>query len=183
MDTPIYEVAITAGGKSQTTSSAIGKVLPQTIITRQSGSIIATVTDAAGAAFDLTGLTSLKAYATIFNGAVTPIELGTGVISGAGSNVYTVVWPKDLIPAGWSAFAQDRDGTVVIYLELEETGASGDFYQWSTRFNVEDGSYVGDASVLPLVSLIFYYNPMWSYNNTLTDADPGAGVFRMDSAT
>lgn len=180
MDTPVYTVAVTVGGSSQTTESKIGNVLPQTIITRQSGSIVATFTDAAGAAFDLSSLTSLDMFAKPFNSSETPVNMGTGVISGAGNNIYTVVWVKDKIPAGWSTFAQDRDGAIVLYLQLEETGTL-DFYQWGTRFNVDDGDYTGTADVLPLVSLVFYYNPIWGYNNTTVDADPGAGIFRMDA--
>ena len=180
MDTPVYTVSVTVGGSSQTTESKIGNVLPQTIITRQSGSIVATFLDAAGAAFDLSSLTSLDMFAKPFNSSETPVNMGTGVISGAGNNIYTVVWVKDKIPAGWSTFAQDRDGAIVLYLQLEETGTL-DFYQWGTRFNVDDGDYTGTADVLPLVSLVFYYNPIWGYNNTTVDADPGAGIFRMDS--
>ncbi len=180
MDTPVYTVSVTVGGSSQTTESKIGNVLPQTIITRQSGSIVATFLDAAGAAFDLSSLTSLDMFAKPFNSSETPVNMGTGVISGAGSNIYTVVWVKDKIPAGWSTFAEDRDGAIVLYLQLEETGTL-DFYQWGTRFNVDDGDYTGTADVLPLVSLVFYYNPIWGYNNTTVDADPGAGIFRMDN--
>ena len=179
MNTPTYEITITVGGSGQTTESKIGSVLPQGIITRQSGKIIATFVDAAGVAFDLSSLDSLDLFAKPFNSAEVPVNMGTGVISGAGSNIYTVSWVRDLIPAGWSSFAEDRDGTIVLYLELQETGTA-DFYQWSTRFNVEDGDYVGNASVLPLVNLIFYYNPLWGYSNTTVDADPGAGLFRMD---
>ena len=181
MDTPTYEISITVGGKSQTTETKIGNVLPQSIITRQSGKLIATFVDAAGVAFDLTTLSDLDLFAKPFNSSEVPVNMGTGVISGAGNNIYTVTWVRDLIPAGWSSFAEDRDGTIVLYLQLEETGTA-DYYQWSTRFNVEDGDYVGDASVLPLVNLIFYYNPMWGYNNTITDADPGAGLFRLNNA-
>ena len=179
MDTPTYEITITVGGSGQTTESKIGSVLPQGIITRQSGKIIATFVDAAGAAFDLSSLDNLDLFAKPFNSSEVPVNMGTGVISGAGSNIYTVSWVRDLIPAGWSSFAEDRDGTIVLYLELQETGTE-DFYQWSTRFNVEDGDYVGDASVLPLVNIIFYYNPIWGYSNTTVDADPGAGLFRLD---
>ena len=180
MDTPTYEISITVGGKSQTTETKIGNVLPQSIITRQSGKLIATFVDAAGVAFDLTTLSDLDLFAKPFNSSEVPVNMGTGVISGAGNNIYTVTWVRDLIPAGWSSFAEDRDGTIVLYLQLEETGTA-DYYQWSTRFNVEDGDYVGDASVLPLVNLIFYYNPMWGYNNTITDADPGSGLFRLNN--
>ena len=181
MQTPVYTVSITVGGSSQTTETKIGNCLPQSIITRQSGQLVATFLDAAGAAFDMSGLADLDLFAKPFNSAEVPVNMGTGVISGAGSNIYTVTWVRDLIPAGWSSFAEDRDGTIVLYLQLQETGTL-DYYQWSTRFNVEDGDYVGDASVLPLVNLIFYYNPMWGYNNTITDADPGAGLFRLNNA-
>lgn len=181
MQTPVYTVTITVGGSSQTTETKIGNSLPQSIITRQSGQLVATFVDAAGAAFDMSGLADLDLFAKPFNSAEVPVNMGTGVISGAGNNIYTVSWVRDLIPAGWSSFAEDRDGTIVLYLQLQETGTA-DYYQWSTRFNVEDGDYVGDASVLPLVNLIFYYNPMWGYNNTITDADPGAGLFRLNNA-
>jgi len=180
MDTPVYTVQITIGGENQTTTSKIGSVLPQEINLRQSGSLIVTAVDSAGADFDLSSLTGTEAYAKPFNSSEVKANLGTGVISGAGNNIYTVSWTKDTLPAGWSTFAQDRDGTIIIWTEFEETGTA-DFYQWDTRVNVFDGDYEGDASTLPVLNLVFYYNPTYEYDNTTTDADPGAGKFRLNS--
>ena len=120
--------------------------------------------------------------ATIFDSAESAITLGTGVISGAGSNIFTVSWVRDIFPAGWSQFAFDKDGVVIIYIELQETGTL-DYFQWDTRLNVNDGNYTGSASVIP-VSIIQYYNPTYEYDNTVAAAaDPGAGKFRTNNAT
>ena len=182
MDTPIYPVAVTVGGPNQTTSSGLGKVLPKVINTRQSGSIVATFTDADAAAFDISGLSGLDVKAKPYNTSETPVTLGTGVVSGVGNNIFTVSWVRDLFPAGWSSYASDREGAIVIYIELEETGTA-DYYQWDTRVNVEDGDYTGDASTLPLVNLVFYDNQVYEYDNTTTEADPTAGKFRLNNAT
>jgi len=182
LDTPIYPVAVTVGGPNQTTSSGLGKVLPKVINTRQSGSIVATFTDADAAAFDISGLSGLDVKAKPYNTSETPITLGTGVVSGAGNNIFTVSWVRDLFPAGWSSYASDREGAIVIYIELEETGTA-DYYQWDTRVNVEDGDYTGDASTLPLVNLVFYDNQVYEYDNTTAEADPTAGKFRLNNAT
>lgn len=182
MDTPTYTATITIGGSSQTTRTAIGNCLPTLINTRQSGKIELTALNPEGTAFDLSSLTNLKAYAKPYNSAETPIELGTGVISGAGNNIYTVTWTKDTFTSGWSSYAEDKDGTIVIWVEMEETGTA-DFYEWSTRVNIEDGTFTGDSATLPLVSLIFYYNLVYEYDNTTAEADPTAGKFRLNSTT
>jgi hypothetical protein len=182
LDTPIYPVAVTVGGPNQTTSSGLGKVLPKVINTRQSGSIVATFTDADAAAFDISGLSGLDVKAKPYNTSEMPITLGTGVVSGAGNNIFTVSWVRDLFPAGWSSYASDREGAIVIYIELEETGTA-DYYQWDTRVNVEDGDYTGDASTLPLVNLVFYDNQVYEYDNTTAEADPTAGKFRLNNTT
>lgn len=182
MDTPTYTVTVTIGGKGQTTSSKIGSVLPLEIVTRQSGKLIITAVDALGADFDLSALGTMDLKATIFDSAESAITLGTGVISGAGSNIFTVSWPRDTIPAGWSQFPFDKDGIAVIYIELQETGVA-DYFQYSTRVSVNDGNYTGSASVIP-VSIIQYYNPTYEYDNTVAAAaDPGAGKFRTNNAT
>ena len=182
MDTPTYTVTVTIGGKGQTTSSKIGSVLPLEIVTRQSGKLIITAVDALGADFDLSALGTMDLKATIFDSAESAITLGTGVISGAGSNIFTVSWVRDIFPAGWSQFAFDKDGVVIIYIELQETGTL-DYFQWDTRLNVNDGNYTGSASVIP-VSIIQYYNPTYEYDNTVAAAaDPGAGKFRTNNAT
>lgn len=182
MDTPTYTVTVTIGGKGQTTSSKIGSVLPLEIVTRQSGKLIITAVDAAGGDFDLSALGTMDLKATIFDSAESAITLGTGVISGAGSNIFTVSWVRDIFPAGWSQFAFDKDGVVIIYIELQETGTL-DYFQWDTRLNVNDGNYTGSASVIP-VSIIQYYNPTYEYDNTVAAAaDPGAGKFRTNNAT
>jgi hypothetical protein len=182
LDTPTYTVTITIGGSSQTTSSKIGSVLPSTIITKQSGQLIVTAVDAAGDPFDLSSLTGTECYIKPWNTSVTPVSLGTGVISGAGNNVYTVTWTSDTIPAGWSSYADDKDGAIVLYITMDETGTA-DYYQWNTRLNVNDGDYTGDASTTPLVSLVYYFGSIYEYDDTTTDADPGAGKFRMDNTT
>ena len=161
MDTPTYTVTVTIGGKGQTTSSKIGSVLPLEIVTRQSGKLIITAVDALGADFDLSALVTMDLKATIFDSAESAITLGTGVISGAGSNIFTVSWVRDIFPAGWSQFAFDKDGVVIIYIELQETGTL-DYFQWDTRLNVNDGNYTGSASVIP-VSSIQYSNPTYEY--------------------
>lgn len=181
MDSPTYEVTITIGGSGQTTTSKIGTVLPSTIVTRQSGTLIVTAVDADGADFDLSSLGTMDLKAGIFGSAESSVTLGTGVISGAGSNIFTASWVRDVIPAGWSQFEFDKDGVVIIYLELQETGTA-DYFQWDTRLNVNDGSYTGNATVIPL-SIIQYYNPTYEYDNTTTAADPTAGLFRADSVT
>ena len=182
MDTPTYTVTVTIGGKGQTTSSKIGSVLPLEIVTRQSGKLIITAVDALGADFDLSALGTMDLKATIFDSAESAITLGTGVISGSGNNVFTVSWVRDIFPAGWSQFAFDKDGVVIIYIELQETGTL-DYFQWDTRLNVNDGNYTGSASVIP-VSIIQYYNPTYEYDNTVAAAaDPGAGKFRTNNAT
>ena len=182
MDTPTYTVTVTIGGKGQTTSSKIGSVLPLEIVTRQSGKLIITAVDALGGEFDLSALGTMDLKATIFDSAESAITLGTGVISGSGNNVFTVSWVRDIFPAGWSQFAFDKDGVVIIYIELQETGTL-DYFQWDTRLNVNDGNYTGSASVIP-VSIIQYYNPTYEYDNTVAAAaDPGAGKFRTNNAT
>lgn len=181
MDTPTYEVTVTIGGSGQTTTSKIGSVLPAEIITRQSGKLIITAVDSAGAAFDLSALGTMDLKAGVFDSAEASVTLGTGTISGAGNNIFTASWVRDTIPAGWSQFPRDKDGVVTIYIELQETGTA-DFFQWSTRLSVNDGSYTGSATVIPL-GFIFYYNPTYEYSNTTTAADPGAGLFRADSTT
>ena len=182
MDTPTYTVTVTIGGKGQTTSSKIGSVLPLEIVTRQSGKLIITAVDALGGEFDLSDLGTMDLKATIFDSAESAITLGTGVISGSGNNVFTVSWVRDIFPAGWSQFAFDKDGVVIIYIELQETGTL-DYFQWDTRLNVNDGNYTGSASVIP-VSIIQYYNPTYEYDNTVAAAaDPGAGKFRTNNAT
>ena len=180
MDTPTYPVSITIGGPDQTTESGIGSVLPRTIVTRQSGKIIITASNNDGGAFSLASLNGKEVFAKPFNSAEVPVSLGIGVVSGAGSEIFTITWVRDLFPAGWSSFADDREGAIVIYVEMEETGVE-DFFQWSTRVNVDDGDYTGDAATLPLVNLIFYYNPLYGYDNTTADADPGAGNFRLNN--
>ena len=179
MQTPTYEVTITIGGSGQTTSSKIGSVLPKEIITRQSGKLIITAVDAAGAAFDLSSLGTMDLKAGVFNSSEVAVTLGTGVISGAGSNIFTASWVRDKIPAGWSTFAFDKDGVAIIYLELQETGVE-DYFQWDTRLNLNDGSYTGTSTVVP-VSIIQFYNPTYGYSNTITATDPGAGLFQMDA--
>lgn len=182
MDVPAYSVQITVGGSSQTTSSKIGSVLPSSIVTRQSGQLTVTAVDSAGAPFDLSSLSDTTAYIKPWNTSVTPVSLGTGVISGAGNNVYTVTWTSDTIPAGWSSYADDRDGAIVLYITMDETGTS-DWYSWYTRLNVVDDTFTGDASTTPLVSLVYYFGSIYEYDDTTTAADPGAGKFRMNNTT
>lgn len=180
MDTPTYPVTITIGGPNQNTESRIGTVLPRTIVTRQSGSLVITAQNESGAAFSLADLDGTEVKAKPYNSSDVPVTLGTGVVSGTNNEIFTVTWVRDTIPAGWSSFAQDRDGAIVIYVEMEETGVE-DYFQWSTRVNVDDGDYVLDAATLPLVNLVFYYNPIYFYDNITTAADPGDSFFRMDN--
>ena len=183
MNTPTYTGQATIGGANQQVLLAKGSAIADTLITRQSGSLVLTCVGADGTtAFDLSSVTSLDCKVKPYNTAETAVTLGTGVISGAGNNIYTVSWVKDKIPAGWSTYAQDRDGAIVLWVEFEETGTA-DYYQVGTRFNVEDGDFSGDAATQPLVSLVYYYNPIYQYDNTTTDADPTAGKFRLNNTT
>lgn len=182
MDTPTYEGTIVVGGKDQNTISSIATILPELLINKQSGKLILTFVDAAGDPFSLLSITSLDAFAKPFESAETEINMGTGAISGAGDNVYTVSWVRDKFPAGWSTFSEDRDGAISFMVRLQETGTE-DYYQWSTRFNIQDSELSGNASVLPDLSLVFYYNPIYIYDNNTTAADPGAGKFRFNNTT
>ena len=124
------------------------------IITRQSGKLILTFKDANGDPFDASSLAGTDAKVVPFESDVTPVTLGVGVISGASNEIYTVEWVRDTIPSSWSTFAQDADGAIVLYVELEESGVA-DYFQTYTRFNVTDGDFKGDATNLPLV--VFNY--------------------------
>ena len=180
MDTPTYTSTIIIGGSTQTTSAKIGSVLPLSINTRQSGSIVLTAKNPAGAAFSLSTLNGTEVFAKPINSAEVPISLGNGVVTGGDDEIFTISWPRDTFAAGWSAFPFDKDGTIVIYTQMEETGVA-DFFMWSTRVNVEDGDFNGDSSAFPSTNTIFYYNPTYGYSNTTTAADPGAGLFRANN--
>lgn len=182
MDTPTYEGTIVVGGKDQNTISSIATILPEILINKQSGKLILTFVDDAGDPFSLLSITSLDAFAKPFESAEVEVNMGTGAISGAGDNVYTVSWVRDKFPAGWSTFSEDRDGTISFMVRLQETGTE-DYYQWSTRFNIQDSELAGNSSVLPDLSLVFYYNPIYIYDNNTTAADPGAGKFRFNNTT
>lgn len=163
MDTPEYTSDIIIGGENQTTffSGAFPKPTSSQndgIITRQSGKLILTCYKADGTtAFDLTGLSSLDAKIVPWNSAVTAVTLGSGVISGAGNNIYTVSWTADTIPSAWSTFTPDREGAIALYVAFEETGTA-DFFQTYTRFNVNDGNFAGDGQTLPAVEFTYEWN-------------------------
>ncbi len=163
MDTPTYTSDIIIGGKDQTTFFPGAFPAPSSsqndgIITRQSGELILTCFKADGTtAFDLTSLGTLDAKIVPWNSPVSPVVLGTGVISGAGNNIYTVTWAKDTIPANYSSFASDREGTIALLIELDETG--DDYFQVYTRFNVTDGNLAGDESSEPTGGFDFTYSP------------------------
>ena len=154
MDTPIYTSDIIVGGEDQTTYFT---ALPAPtgsandgIITKQSGSLVLTFYQSDGTtAFDLTNMDTLDAKAIPFNSNVVEVTLGTGVISGAGNNIYTVDWVRETIPSSWSQFSQDRFGAIVLFIELQETGTA-DYFQVYTRFNVFDGDFRGDQSTTPI---------------------------------
>lgn len=156
--------------------------MPRYLITKQSGSIVLTATDAAGDPFDLTSLTDTTAYAKPFDTNETPVSLGTGTISGANNNIYTITWTSGTLPSGWSSYPDDREGAIVIYTVMDETGTA-DYFSWSTRFNVYDDSFTQTGATLPLVNLVFYDNLIYEYDNTTTDADPGSGKFRLNNTT
>lgn len=182
MDTPTYTGTITIGGASQTTQSKIGSFLPRDLITKQSGSLILTCVDVNADPFDLSSLTDTTVYAKPYGTNETPVSLGTGVVSGAGSNIFTITWVSDTMPAGWSSYLDDKDGAIVLYTIMDETGTA-DYFSWSTRFNVFDDTFTLDGNTLPSVNLVFYDNQVYEYDNTTTDADPGAGKFRLDNTT
>ena len=160
MDTPTYESDIIIGGPDQTTFFTGAFPAPSSsqndgIITRQSGELILTCYKADGiTAFDLTSLDSFDAKIVPWNTTVVPVTLGTGVISGAGNNIYTVSWSADIIPAAWSTYPSDRQGAIVLFVALEET-LSQDFFQTATRFNVNDGNFSGDGQTLPSIEFLY----------------------------
>lgn len=163
MDTPKYSATIIVGGSGQSTqfSGAFPKPTgndTDVIITRQSGELELTFVDSVGADFNITGLAGMDAFVVPFNSDITPVSLGAGVITG--TNVYTVTWAKDTIPDSFATFSQDRQGAIVLYVELDETG--DDYFQTFTRFNVNDGDFKGDAQTLPL--LVFDYT--WDTANS-----------------
>lgn len=98
-------------------------------------------------------------------------------------NFYSVTWVKDTIPTSYSLFdSESRDGSISITVNLEETGTA-DRYKIYTRFNVLDGDLAGNQQTLPTTTFLLYYSPTYDYDNTITDADPGASNFRMNSTT
>ncbi len=161
MDTPTYSATITIGGSEQTTfftgSFPPPRETDSGIITRQSGKVILTLVDAAGVAFDATSLTSTNVYVVPYNSGTAKVLIGTGVISGAGNNIFTVEWDIDSIPDSWSQFPQDDLGAIVMTFVLEETGVD-DYYQFATRFNVFDADLAGDESTLPLTGQTFNWD-------------------------
>ncbi|HHZ95822.1 MAG TPA: DUF2793 domain-containing protein, partial [Flavobacteriales bacterium] len=163
MDIPTYSATITIGGKDQTTF--FKKSLPDPkepdagLITRQSGRVILTLQDAAGAPFNASSLTNTDVYVVPYNSGTAPVLLGSGVISnGVGTDdVFTIEWDIDTIPASFSQFAQDEQGAIAMTFALEETG-SDDYFQFATRFNVFDGDLAGDASTVPLTPQTFAWS-------------------------
>lgn len=158
MDTPKYSAKVIVGGPKQTTQFFDAFPKPSgndtdVIITKQSGELELTFVDAADVAFDISALANKEAFVVPFNSDVTPVSLGVGVVL---SNVYTITWTKDTIPDEWSAFAQDRDGAIVLYVQLDETG--DDYFQTFTRFNVDDGDFKGDAQTVPLIVFDYTWN-------------------------
>jgi len=161
MDTPKYSATVVVGGSGQKTQFTGAFPDPtgfntDVIITRQSGELTLTFTDPSGAPFDISSLDSQDAFVVPFNTDITPVTIGTGVVSGVGNNIYTVTWVKDTIPDDWSSFAQDRDGAIVLYVQLDENG--DDYFQTFTRFNVDDGDFKGDAQTLPLLFFDYTWN-------------------------
>ena len=163
MDTPKYSATVTVGGTSQTTQFT--GAFPESsgfdqnvIVTRQSGELEVTFLDPAGNPFDISGLSGTDAKIVPFGSGVTPTTLGTGVVSGAGNNIYTVTWVKDTIPASYATFPQDRAGAIALLIELDETGTA-DYFQAFTRFNVTDGDLGGDGTTTPVGGFEFDYSP------------------------
>ena len=160
MDTPKYSATVIVGGQSQNTQFTGAFPDPtgfdqDVIITKQSGELAITFVDDAGDPFDISGLAGTDAKVVPYGSAVAPTTLGSGVVSGAGNNIYTVTWVKDTIPSNYSTFPQDREGAIALLIELDEAG--DDYFQAYTRFNVTDGDLAGDTSATPISGFDFTY--------------------------
>lgn len=137
---------------------------------------------------ELSGGFALTARSSIDTGSLTggtAHSLTTNRTQSTLQNMYEVTWVKDKIPSGWASYSEtfgSDSGTLIIWVELDETGTE-DFYPLGQRINIESGDFTQQGDVTPNLGVIYYYNSVYEYDNTTTDADPGAGKFRLDSTT
>lgn len=118
MDTPIYEGQIIVGGANQQT---LVSILPAEIVTRQSGqiNIEAVYPEPDFLPFDLSGVANPDAYVVPIRTSVTPVPLGSGVISYTGER-FTIT--ASGTPATAGTFDLTVDGETASGIAFDATG-------------------------------------------------------------
>ena len=145
-------------------TAAIIQTALEALASRSGGDFVVTALGAAnlgevGASVEIetSGGFAINFNSTIDTSSLTG-SVHTIAVSQDGSNVennYSVSWPKDTIPASYSEFAFDRDGSIAFFVALEDVD---DFYQAYQRVSVVDDAFTGSGGSVPSAAT-FVYNP------------------------